>query len=81
MVIENIMRSRRFFITNGGHLSIGPSKLQIGDVISIIAGCNFPMVLRAVGSYFNLVGEAYGKIYINTFHVYRVLTNDKFKTI
>lgn len=81
MVIENVMRLRRFFITNGGNLSIGPSRLQVGDVISIIAGCNFPMVLRAVGSYFNLVGEAYGKIYINTFHVYRVLTNDKFKTI
>lgn len=66
MVIENVMRSRRFFITNGGHLSIGPSKLQIGDVISIIAGCNFPMVLRAVGSYFKLVGEAYSKMYINS---------------
>ncbi|KAM0449927.1 hypothetical protein ACHAO4_007229 [Trichoderma viride] len=67
MVIENVMRLRRFFITNGGHLSIGPSRLQVGDVISIIAGCNFPMVLRAVGSYFNLVGEAYSKIYMNLF--------------
>lgn len=67
MVIENVMRQRRLFITTAGHLSIGPSRLQVGDVISIIAGCNFPMVLRSAGSYFNLVGEAYSKIYINTY--------------
>ncbi|UKZ69536.1 uncharacterized protein TrAtP1_010542 [Trichoderma atroviride] len=59
MVIENVMKLRRFFITNGGHLAIGPSRVQVGDVISIIAGCNFPMVLRAIGSDFNLVGEAF----------------------
>lgn len=75
MVIENVMRLRRFFITNDGHLSIGPSRLQAGDVISIIAGCSFPMVLRSVGSYFSLIGEAYSKAYIiHTFNVYRVLT-------
>lgn len=61
MVIENVMRLRRFFITNDGHLSIGPSRLQAGDLISIIAGCSFPMVLRSVGNQFSLVGEAYSK--------------------
>lgn len=64
MVIENVMRLRRFFITNDGYLSVGPSRLQAGDLISIIAGCSFPMVLRPLGSYFSLVGEAYSKIYI-----------------
>ncbi|KAL6898484.1 heterokaryon incompatibility domain-containing protein [Trichoderma evansii] len=51
-----------FSITNDGYLSIGPSRLQAGDLISIIAGCSFPMILRSVGNYFSLVGEAYSKI-------------------
>lgn len=59
-VIENVMRLWRFFITSGGHFCIGPSKVQLGDVISIIAGCSFPIVLRPIGNCFNGVGEAYG---------------------
>jgi hypothetical protein len=64
MVIENVMRLKRFFITNDGHLSIGPSRLRAGDLIAIIAGCSFPMILRSDGACFNLVGEAYSKIYV-----------------
>jgi hypothetical protein len=59
-VIENVMRLRRCFVTKGGHFCVGPSKTQPGDVVSILAGCNFPMVLRPIGSRFHLVGEAYG---------------------
>ncbi|PTB63234.1 HET-domain-containing protein [Trichoderma citrinoviride] len=57
--IENVMRLRRCFVTSGGHFCIGPSKTQTGDVISIFAGCNFPIVLRPIGSFFTVVGEAY----------------------
>ncbi|KAH0489768.1 hypothetical protein TgHK011_001267 [Trichoderma gracile] len=59
-VIENVMRLRRCFVTKGGHFCIGPSETQPSDVVSILAGCSFPMVLRPVGSCFHLVGEAYG---------------------
>ncbi|KAL7920220.1 heterokaryon incompatibility domain-containing protein [Trichoderma austrokoningii] len=64
MVIENVMKFRRFSITTNGHLSIGPSKMQTGDLIAIIAGCSFPMVLRSIGSYFSVVGEAYIQNYM-----------------
>lgn len=60
-VIENIMRQRRFFVTEKGILGIGPAALLPGDHVVIIAGCNFPMVLRAQGSSYVVVGEAYGK--------------------
>lgn len=63
MVIEDVMRLRRFFITTDGHLSIGPSGLQAGELIAVIAGCSFPMVLRSIGGHFSVVGDASGKIY------------------
>jgi hypothetical protein len=59
--MENIMKKRRFFITSKGHLCIGPAKANKGDVVAIICGCNFPMVLRPEGEHHGLVGEAYGK--------------------
>ncbi|KAL6851794.1 HET domain-containing protein [Trichoderma novae-zelandiae] len=36
-------RLRRFFITRGGHFCIGPSTTRPGDVVSFLAGCNFPI--------------------------------------
>lgn len=60
-IIENIMRDRLFFVTENGHLCVGPSFAREGDAVVIIAGCNFPMVLRRRGERFALVGEAYGK--------------------
>jgi len=61
-VIENIMRRRSFFVTTSGRLGIGPSDTRQGDDIAILAGCNFPMVLRpGDSSHHIVVGEAYGK--------------------
>lgn len=59
-VMENIMKKRRFFITSKGHLCIGPAKTEPGDVVVIMCGCNFPIVLRPEGELYGLVGEAYG---------------------
>lgn len=63
-VIENVMRLRRLFVTSNGHFCIGPSKTQVGDVVSIIVGCNLPIVIRPSGSRFKVVGEAYGMFII-----------------
>ncbi|KAI1080762.1 heterokaryon incompatibility protein-domain-containing protein [Whalleya microplaca] len=58
--IENVMKRRRFFVSAAGHLCIGPARAQRGDVVAVIAGCNFPMVLRPQGAdAYALVGEAY----------------------
>jgi hypothetical protein len=69
-VIKNVMKYRCLFITQQGHLCIGPDQVKEGDVVVIIAGCSFPMVLRrnAEESY-HVVGEAYGKISQLTYFV------------
>ncbi|KAH9233416.1 hypothetical protein K456DRAFT_1838489 [Colletotrichum gloeosporioides 23] len=68
-VIRNVMPLRRFFVTkHERYMCIGPAALRPGDKVFIIAGCNFPIILREkVSSYgrstgrFELVGEAYGE--------------------
>lgn len=60
-VLETVMKRRRFFITQRGYMAVGPAQTELGDHVCIIAGCNFPIVLRQVGDYYVLVGEAYGK--------------------
>ncbi|EFQ30450.1 heterokaryon incompatibility protein [Colletotrichum graminicola] len=67
-VIENVAPLRRFFMTKQKQLAcLGPSSVQPGDKVFVIAGCNFPMVLRegvpgpnGEPGMFELVGEAYG---------------------
>ncbi|KAJ4334110.1 hypothetical protein N0V95_009253 [Ascochyta clinopodiicola] len=59
--IRNIMRQRRLFVTQGGSLGIGPKATQPGDVVFIISGCNFPIVLRPRDEKFAVVGEAYSE--------------------
>ncbi|KAL0941989.1 heterokaryon incompatibility protein [Colletotrichum truncatum] len=65
-VISNTMPLRRFFTTKAEkRLCIGPALSNKGDKICIIAGCNFPLVLRQIrdekgqDSAFQLIGEAY----------------------
>ncbi|KAK0614716.1 heterokaryon incompatibility protein-domain-containing protein [Immersiella caudata] len=59
-VIETTMNKRRFFVTTGSRLCIGPSDTRTGDSIAILAGCNFPIILRQLGeSRRAVVGEAY----------------------
>ncbi|KAK2009000.1 hypothetical protein LZ32DRAFT_631198 [Colletotrichum eremochloae] len=67
-VIENIAPLRRFFVTKSERRAcIGPSSTRPGDKVFVIAGCNFPIVLREVTpgpngerGMFELLGEAYG---------------------
>lgn len=60
-VIENMMRNRRFFLTEDGHPCIGPAQAREGDLVVVIAGCFYPMVLRPQGERYTLIGEAYGR--------------------
>jgi hypothetical protein len=61
-VVKNVMNKRRFFVTESGHLCIGPARTEVGDSVYYMAGCNFPMVFRSKRGHLMLVGEAYGKI-------------------
>ncbi|PSN60268.1 hypothetical protein BS50DRAFT_579418 [Corynespora cassiicola Philippines] len=59
LVIRNTMRQRRLLVSKQGYIGIGPVDTQVGDVVFIISGCNFPMVLRPRKNKFIVVGEAY----------------------
>ena len=39
-------RGRAVFHTKDGHLGLGPSCTQSGDVLAILYGCGFPVVMR-----------------------------------
>jgi hypothetical protein len=43
-------------------MGVGPSALTNGDLVCIITGCSFPLVLRQVKEGYVLVGEAYGML-------------------
>ncbi|KAF9869243.1 hypothetical protein CkaCkLH20_13288 [Colletotrichum karsti] len=66
-VVQNVMPLRRFFVTKGErYLGIGPASARPGDKVFVIAGCNFPLILREIADEngdgtgeFELVGESY----------------------
>lgn len=58
----NIQRSitqRSLLVTERGYIGLGPSKVEDGDLITIIYGCSVPLVLRKKGDHYILIGEAY----------------------
>lgn len=57
--MRNIMRQRRLFVTKQGYIGIGPVEARSCDVVFIISGCNFPIMLRPSKNMFAVVGEAY----------------------
>ncbi|KAE8414359.1 heterokaryon incompatibility protein-domain-containing protein, partial [Aspergillus pseudocaelatus] len=59
LLLHNVMLRRLFFVSSAGHLCVGPSRTCRGDIVTILAGCNFPMILRQEGDAFQVVGEAY----------------------
>jgi hypothetical protein len=59
MWIEEALMYKRFFQTLRDHLSIGPRGMRKGDLICILRGCSFPVILRKVDSYFVHVGPCF----------------------
>ena len=50
---------RRFFVTEGGRMGIGPDTMKEGDNIIILFGGKVPYVLRLSGSRHRFIGECY----------------------
>ena len=46
--LSTTCHDRKFFVTDGHHIGIGPSDAEIGDEVHILAGGNVPFVLRKV---------------------------------
>ena len=51
--------NRRLFVTEEGHMGLGPRLTEPGDLVCVLLGSEVPFVLRAVDDYFMLVGECY----------------------
>ena len=51
--------NRRMLMTDTSHIGIGPKLTRAGDVVVILYGGKFPVVLRPVGEAYRLVGECY----------------------
>ena len=56
------MNRRRMFISKEKAVGLAPWDAEQGDIICVLLGCRFPVVLRPRGpsdNYYVLVGEAY----------------------
>ncbi|RDW87523.1 hypothetical protein BP5796_03217 [Coleophoma crateriformis] len=59
-VAETMMDSRTLFLTDQGHIGLGPEIIMPGDICCVISGANAPYIVRPFGSATNLlVGECY----------------------
>lgn len=54
-----VMGTTCCFITQGGYFAVGPENIRSGDIVSVLLGCDAPVVLRSVGDRYALVGQCY----------------------
>ena len=50
---------RKLITTSTGYLGLAPEEVRENDVIGILYGCNFPVVLRPNGGCYFVIGECY----------------------
>ena len=53
------LTGRRLVTTSTGYLGLAPAELLEGDIIAVLYGCNFPVVLRPCEDKFYFIGECY----------------------
>jgi hypothetical protein len=53
------LAGRRLMTTQSGYLGLVPEAAKPGDVVAILYGCNFPVILRPRGETYAMIGEAY----------------------
>ncbi|KAH9203959.1 heterokaryon incompatibility protein-domain-containing protein [Leptodontidium sp. 2 PMI_412] len=53
------MNRRRLFVSQDNLVGLAPACAELGDVICVLLGCRYPVVLRRKGGHYLLVGEAY----------------------
>ena len=61
-ILENMattLSHRRLVGTKGGFLGLATENVRDRDLIFILIGCRFPVVLRPQGEYYRVVGEIY----------------------
>jgi hypothetical protein len=53
------MNRRRFFLTGSGLVGLAPWNTEMDDIVCVLLGCRFPVVMRRKEDYYYLIGEAY----------------------
>jgi hypothetical protein len=54
------LMNRRLFVTESGHLGLGPASMMSGDTVAILFGGNVPYILRPLeNDQWHFVGECY----------------------
>jgi hypothetical protein len=56
---------RRFFITSNGVMGLAPYATTVGDIICVPFGCNSPIMVRAVGNHYIVLGDVFLDGYMN----------------
>lgn len=57
--LTNYLDHHRLLITRTGLLGIGPVCMKPGDTIAVISACDMPIVLRPIGSLFEVIGPCF----------------------
>jgi hypothetical protein len=50
---------RRLITTKNGYLGLAPEEVEVNDVVAILFGCKFPVILRPSGQNYVYIGECY----------------------
>ena len=56
---EKYAVGRRFLVTDGNFMGLGPPQAEVGDVVAVFFGSDVPHVLRPRKDKFRLIGEAH----------------------
>ncbi|KAE8451541.1 hypothetical protein EG329_003614 [Mollisiaceae sp. DMI_Dod_QoI] len=50
---------RRLVTTDEGSIGMAPYRVQKGDIVCVLVGCNIPMAIRQRGTGYEVIGECY----------------------
>ena len=58
--VRSSIRGRSFFTTDDGYVGLAPTATKLGDQVSVLLGCQSPLVLRPCGDgSYKVMGECY----------------------
>ena len=47
------------FVTEKGYIGEGTNRSRPGDIICVLLGCNYPVILRPIAGHYEFIGEVY----------------------
>lgn len=56
---KNLYHNRRFFTAAGGYVGVGPRPLQTSDLLTIMYGAQWPIIIRRFKTGYHLLGQCF----------------------